>query len=80
MVVLGEVTVTVSATIKIHMPFYNHLELVKSLHMEPKGENIVFLSNTFKKYNEHDFSTTSTRKEKRKPEAPKCESHQKEEI
>ena len=49
MVVVGEVTATVSATIKIHMPFYKHLELLKSLHIEPKGENIVFVSNVLKK-------------------------------
>ena len=70
MVVVGEVIATVSATIKIHMPFYKHLELVKSLHIEPKGENIVFVSNAFKKY-DYAFSSTSTRKEKRMPEAPK---------
>ena len=77
MVVAGELTATVSATIKIHMPFYKHLELVKSLHIEPKGDNIVFVSNAFKKYHEYAFSSTSTRKEKRIPEAPKCQSHQK---
>ena len=77
MVVVGEVIATVSATIKIHMPFYKHLELVKSLHIEPKEENIVFVSNAFKKYNEYAFSNTSTRKEKRIPEAPKCQPHQK---
>ena len=42
MVFVGEVTATVSATTKIHMPFYKHLELVKSLHIHPKGQNIVF--------------------------------------
>ena len=63
MVVVGEVTATVSVTIKIHMPFYKHLELLKSLHIEPKGENIVFVSNVLKK--------------KRRPEAPKCQPHQK---
>ena len=77
MVVVSEVIATVSATIKIHMPFYKHLELVKSLHIEPKGENIVFVSNAFKKYNENAFSNTSTRKEKRIPEAAKCQPHQK---
>ena len=77
MVVVGEVTATVSATIKIHMPLYNHLELVKSLHIEPIGENIVFVSNAFKRHNEYTFSSTSTRKEKRIPEAPKCQPHQK---
>ena len=63
MVVVGEVTATVSVTIKIHMPFYKHLELLKSLHIEPKGENIVFVSNVLKK--------------KRRQEAPKCQPHQK---
>ena len=77
MVVVGEVIATDSVTIKIHMPFYKHLELVKSLHIEPKGENIVLVSNAFKKYNEYAFSSTSTRKEKRRPEAPKCQPHQK---
>ena len=77
MVVVGEVIATISATIKIHMPFYKHLELVKSLHIEPKEENIVFVSNASKKYNEYAFSSTSTRKEKRIPEAPKCQPHQK---
>ena len=77
MVVVGEVIATVSAKIKIHMPFYNHLELVKSLHIEPIGENIVFVSNAFKNYNEHAFSSTSTRKEKRIPEAPKYQPHRK---
>ena len=64
MVVVGEVIATDSVTIKIHMPFYKHLELVKSLHIEPKGENIVLVSNAFKKYNEYAFSSTSTRKKK----------------
>ena len=77
MVVVGEVIATDSVTIKIHMPFYKHLELVKSLHIEPKGENIVFTSNAFKKYNEYAFSSTCTRKEKRIPEASKCQPHQK---
>ena len=76
-VVVGEVTAAVSATIKIHMPFYQHLELMKSLHIEPNGENIVFVSKAFKKYNKYAFSSTSTRKEKRRPEAPKCQPHQK---
>ena len=48
MVVVGEVIATFSVTIKIHMLFYKHLELAKSLHIEPKGENIVFVSNAFK--------------------------------
>ena len=77
MVAVGEVIETVSETIKIHMPFYKHLELVKSLHIEPKGKNIVFVSDAFKKYNEYTFSNTSTRKEKKIPEAPKCQPHQK---
>ena len=77
MVVVGEVIATFSVTIKIHMLFYKHLELVKSLHIEPKRENIVFVSNAFKKYDEYAFSSTSARKEKRRPEAPKCQPHQK---
>ena len=77
MVVVGELIATVSATMKIHMPFYKHLELVKSLHIEPQGENIVFVFNAFKKYHEYAFSSTSTRKEKRILEAPKCQPHQK---
>ena len=79
MVVVGEVIATVSATIKIHVLFYKHLELVKSMHIEPKGENIVFACNAFKKYDKYAFSSTSTRKEKR-PEAPKYQNHQKQEI
>ena len=77
MVVVGEAIATFSVMIKIHMLFYKHLELVKSLDIEPKGENIVFVSNAFKKYDEYAFSSTSTRKEKRRPEAPKCQPHQK---
>ena len=79
-VVVGEVIATVFATIKIHMLFYKHFKLVKALYIVPKGENIVFVSNAFKKYNECAFSSTSTRKEKRRPEAPKCQPHQKQEI
>ena len=70
MVFVGEVTATVSVTTKIHMPFYKHLELVKSLHIDPKGENIVFSRI-------YAFSSTSTRKEKGIPEAPKYQHHQK---
>ena len=77
MMVVGEVIATVSVTIKNHTLFYKHLQLVKSLHIEPKEENIVFVSNAFKKYNKYAFSRTSTRKEKRRPEAPKCQRHQK---
>ena len=78
-VVVGEVIATVFATIKIHMLFYKHFKLVKALYIVPKGENIVFVSNVFKKYNEYAFSSTSTLK-KRRLEAPKCQSHQKQEI
>ena len=60
MVVVGEVTATVSATIKIHMPFYKHLELLKSLHIEPKGENIVFVSHVLKKKKKTGSSKMST--------------------
>ena len=60
MVVVGEVTATVSVTIKIHMPFYKHLELLKSLHIEPKGENIVFISNVLKKKKKTRSSKMST--------------------
>ena len=77
MVVVGELIATVSATVKIHMSFYKHLELVKSLHIEPKGENIVLVSNAFKKYNEYAFSSTSTRKEKGRPKGSKYQPHQK---
>ena len=80
MVVVGEAIATFSVMIKIHMLFYKHLELVKSLDIEPKGENVVFVSNAFKKYDEYGFSSTFTRKEKRRPEAPKCQPHQKWEI
>ena len=51
MMVVGEVIATVSVTIKNHTLFYKHLQLVKSLHIEPKEENIVFVSNAFQKYN-----------------------------
>ena len=64
MVVVGEVIATDSVTIKIHMPFYKHLELVKSLHIEPKGENIVFVSNAFKKYDEYAFQALLPEKKK----------------
>ena len=77
MMVVGEVIATVSVTIKNHTLCYKHLQLVKSLHIEPKEENIVFVSNAFKKYNKYAFSRTSTRKEKRRPEARKCQRHQK---
>ena len=33
------------------MLFYKYLSLAKSLHIEPKEENIVFVSNAFQKYN-----------------------------
>ena len=66
-VVVGEVIATVSATIKIHILFYKHFKLVKTLYIVPKGENIAFISNAFKKYNEYAFSSTSTiKKEDRK--------------
>ena len=74
--VVGEVIATVFATIKIHMLFYKHFKLVKALYIVPKGENIVFVSNVFKKYNEYAFPSTSTIK-KRRLEAPKCQPHQK---
>ena len=77
MVVVDEVIATVSVAIKIHMLLYKHLELVKSLHIEPKGENIVVASNAFKKYNEYAFSSTSTRKEKGRPKGSKYQPHQK---
>ena len=33
-----------------------------SLHIEPKEDNILFLSNIFRKYNEYDFRSISARK------------------
>ena len=66
MVVVGEVIATVSATIKIHVLFYKHLELVKSLHIEPKGENIVFVCNAFKKCNKYAFIKHFYQKRKKK--------------
>ena len=69
-VVVGEVIATVSATIKIHILFYKHFKLVKTLYIVPKGENIVLVSNAFKYFNH----------KKRRPEAPKCQPHQKQEI
>ena len=77
MVLAGDVIATVSAMIKNHMLFYKHLQLAKLRHIEPKEENIVFVSKAFKKYNWSYFSSTSTREEKRRPEAPKCQPHQK---
>ena len=66
-VVVGEVIATVSATIKIHILFYKHFKLVKTLYIVPKGENIGLVSNAFKYFNH----------KKRRPEAPKCQPHQK---
>ena len=40
LVIVGEVNAIVSATIKNHMQFYKYLELVKSLHIQPKEDNI----------------------------------------